>query len=133
MNSAEDALGHMSSLQLYELYRARSLQLYETYHADQQAASLEDFLGELDEWRDTNYVAAAKELRFKAALEAVKLAHQVPCRKFGFVAYGTVEDNGRNEVIVYDPIGSRTFFDTGIRHTDGEVALHLELIWEEWE
>ena len=115
------------------LKQSPSLQLYGMYHDDQQAASLEDFLGEIDEWRDTNYVTAAKELRFKAALEAVKLAHQFPGHKFGFAAYGTVEDNGRNEVIVYDPIGTRAFFDTGIAHTDGEVALHLELIWEEWE
>ena len=115
------------------LKQSPSLQLYGMYHDDQQAASLEDFLGELDEWRDTNYVTAAKELRFKAALEAVKLAHQVPCCKFGFAAYGTVEDNGRAEVIVRDPIGTEGHFDTGICHTDGEVALHLELIWEEWE
>lgn len=121
----------MNSAEL--LAQSPSLQAYQMYLDDPQAASLEDFLGEQDGWRDTNYAAAAKELRFKAALEAVKLAHLVPNHRFGWAAHGQVEDNGRAEMIVYDPIGSRAFFDTGICHTDGEVALHLELVWEEWE
>jgi hypothetical protein len=121
----------MNSAEL--LKQSPSLQLYGMYHDDQQAASLEDFLGELDDWHDTTYASRAWELRYDAALEAVKLAHQVPCRKFGFVAYGTVEDNGRAEVIVYDPIGTRAFFDTGIAHKDEDVALHLARVWEEWE
>ncbi len=114
------------------LSRSPALQLYGQYHEDSHAASFEDFLGELDQWRDTNYVTAAKEARFNAAVEAVQCANLLPEHWFGFYGYGSVKYQGRGIYIVRDAIGTIAQFDTAKCDTATIVA-HLVLSWEEWE
>lgn len=111
-----------------------SLQLYEDFLDDAHAASLGDFLGELDEWGNTNYLEQARELRHTAAAEAVLLAFQQPGEWFGRDSIGRVRYVvPADEFEIVDPIGTPAWSDIDLPDAIKTVADHLVLIWEEWE
>ena len=111
-----------------------SLQLYEDFLDDAHAASLGDFLGELDEWGNTNYLEQARDLRHTAAAEAVQLAFQQPGVWFGRDNIGRVRYHEQDEGFeIADPIGTLAWFDIDLPDAIKTVTDHLALIWEEWE